>query len=300
MSMSPIDAFGKLATPSGVSVVGLSTTIGQLSAYHAPAVGQSRGTALFVPGFTGSKEDFREFLPLLSNRGWDVWAYSQRGQGDSVGPPGLANYALELFASDVHEVAAIIGHGKPVHLLGHSFGGVVAPEAAIARPGLFRSLTVLCSGPHGWPGRHWETSRTVANSGSLGLWNRDNPHALGVGEQSLTPEEEFLRLRAARTSNENLLMGAQILRTHGDRSDEIAATGLPVLIAHGERDDKWPIQWQRAMAERIRADYAVIPGGAHSPQMEAPVATAEVLNNFWAQQVAAPSGPTSFTPEHEE
>ncbi|WP_104110064.1 alpha/beta fold hydrolase [Arthrobacter sp. N199823] len=283
MSLTRIEAFGAPAVPDGVSVVGIQAGVGQLTAYHAEPAGESRGTVLIVPGFTGSKEDFREFLPRLSALGWDVWAYSQRGQGDSVGPPGLENYTLELFAADVLEVAAIIGHGDPVHLLGHSFGGIVAPEAAIARPGGFLSLTVLCSGPHGWPGRHSDTSETLAQGGSIGLWNRDNPHTLGLADDSLTPEEAFLRLRAARTSNENLVSGAEILRTHVDRSAEITATGLPVLIAHGEHDDAWPVEWQQAMAGRIGADYQVIAAGAHSPQLEASGATAVVLDQFWAQ-----------------
>ncbi|WP_104090256.1 alpha/beta fold hydrolase [Arthrobacter sp. GMC3] len=283
MRLTQIAAFGAPAVPDGVAVVGIPARIGQLTAYHAEPVGESRGTVLLVPGFTGSKEDFRNFLPLISARGWDVWAYSQRGQGDSVGPAGIENYALGLLASDALEVAEIVGKGDPVHLLGHSFGGIVAPEAAIACPEAFLSLTVLCSGPHGWPGRHEDTSRAVAAGGSIGLWSRDNPHTLGLADDLLTPEEAFLRLRAARTSSDSLLAAAQILRTHADRGAEIAATELPVLIAHGEHDEAWPIEWQRAMAGRIGADYAVIPAAAHSPQLEAPGATAVVLDKFWAK-----------------
>lgn len=288
MSLTRIDAFGATAVPDGVSVVGILTGIGRLTAYHAEPAGEPRGTVLIVPGFTGSKEDFREFLPRLSALGWDVWAYSQRGQGDSAGPDGIGNYALDLFAADVLEVAAIIGNGDPVHLLGHSFGGIVAPEAAIARPETFLSLTMLCSGPHGWPGRLSDTSEALAQGGSIGLWNRDNPHTLGLGDDLLTPEEAFLRLRAAHTSSDNLLAAAEILRTHIDRSAAIAAAGLPVLIAHGEHDDAWPVEWQHAMAGRIGADYQVIAAGAHSPQLEAPGATAVVLDQFWAQHPTAP------------
>lgn len=286
MSLPEIAAFGDYETPDGVLIVGIPVGVGQLTGYHASPAGTPRGTVLFVPGFTGSKEDFRTFLPLLAAQGWDAWAYSQRGQADSAGPEGVENYALELFASDVLEVAAVVGNGARVHLVGHSFGGIVAPEAVMTGPAVFLSLTLLCSGPHGWPGRHSDTTATVAEAGSIGLWNRDNPHTVGVADELLTEDEAFLRLRAARTKSENLLAGAEILRTHSDKSGDIAGTGLPVLIAHGEDDEAWPTDWQRAMAARMGAGYAVIPGGAHSPQVEAPAATAVVLDRFWAEHPA--------------
>ena len=276
-----VEPFGAFPVPDGVDVVGLPARVGTLTAYRAePASGEPRGVVLFVPGFTGSKEDFRTFVPLLAERGWQTWAYSQRGQADSAAPADPAAYSLDAFASDAVEVAALIGGGRPVHLIGHSLGGVVARAAAIASPASFASVTLLCSGPHGWPGRHQDTTDTVAAHGSIGLWNRDNPHTVGLPDDRLTPDEAFLRLRAARTSSDNLLAGAEILRTQPDTTAELRATSLPALVAHGEFDDAWPIDDQRDMAVRLGARYAVIPGGAHSPQLEAPAATAATLDDF--------------------
>jgi pimeloyl-ACP methyl ester carboxylesterase len=281
---TPIDAFGADEVPSGVEVVGIPAAVGTLTAFHAaPApADEARGTVLIVPGFTGSKEDFRTFLPLLVADGWDVWAYSQRGQADSVGPVGEENYRLEDFAADAVEVAGLVGAGRPVHLLGHSFGGVVARAAAIASPASFASVTLLCSGPHGWRDRHDDTSPTVSESGSIGLWNRDNPSLVGRPDAELTAEQAFLRLRASRTSSDNLLAAAEILASDPGSTDRLKATGLPVHIAHGEFDEAWPIDWQRDMAEQLEARYTVIPIGAHSPQLEAPDATAVALARFFA------------------
>lgn len=283
-----IERFGAVEVPAGIDVVGIPATIGTLSAFHAaPAVGVPvRGIVLIVPGFTGSKEDFTTFLPLLSAAGWDVWAYSQRGQGDSAGPDGIERYRLEDFAADAIEVAGLVGGGSAVHLLGHSFGGVVARAAAIASPGSFRSLTMFCSGPSGWEGRLQDTSDTLAESGSLGLWYRDNPHTMGVPDSELTPDEAFVRLRHARTSSDNLRSAVAILRDDQDTTEQLHATGLPVHVAHGEHDDAWPIPWQHYMALRLEARYSVIPGAAHSPQLEAPEAAAHALDAFWS---SAPS-----------
>ncbi|WP_051701945.1 alpha/beta fold hydrolase [Mycetocola saprophilus] len=284
-TITPGSPFGGLELDPRVTPLNIAAGVGTLTALHSAPVGERRGTVLFVPGFTGSREDFRTFLPLLAERGWDAWVYSQRGQADSVGPEGVENYTLDLFAADAVEVARIVAAETgvaTVHLVGHSFGGCVARAAAILDPSAFASLTLLCSGPHGWPGRHQDTEFAVQEGGSIGLWYRDNPHTLGMPDEDMDPEMAFLRHRAAATSSDNLISGARILRNDPDTTPELAATGLPVLVAHGEHDDKWPIPMQRESALRLGADYAVIPVGAHSPQFEAPEATALALDAFWA------------------
>jgi len=286
-----VPPFGDFPIPAGVEVIGIPAAVGTLTALHStPRVPQDQakpggipcGTVLIVPGFTGSKEDFLSFLPLLAEQGWNVWVYSQRGQADSAAPLGAENYSLEKQAADVVEVASLISP-SPVHLLGHSLGGVIASAAAIASPSSFRSLTMFCSGPHGWPDRHLETTETVTRTGSLGLWERDNPELIDASDAELGPEMAFLRMRAAHTSNDNLLAGAEILRHHQDPSAALRGSGLPVLVTHGQDDEAWPQSAQRQMASDIgeRAQYRVIPAGAHSPQLEAPQASAATLDAFW-------------------
>ena len=150
-------AFGLLPKPETIEPVVIHADVGPITAIHQPSMtGESKGTVLFVPGFTGSKEDFYDLFPLLGEYGWDVWAISQRGQGDSVAPEGRAEYTREKTAGDVVEIAQIIAQAQGVdrvHLLGHSFGGTVAQAALIEKTIIFDSLTLMCSGPHGWPGR---------------------------------------------------------------------------------------------------------------------------------------------------
>lgn len=277
-----VTPFGVAPVPRGIDVVGFPATVGTLTAYDARPETELRGTALFIPGFTGSKEDFRTFIPLLNARGWRVVAYSQRGQADSAAPLGVDNYGLNDFAADAIEVVRLVGNGDPMHILGHSFGGIVAQAAVLTAPGMFRSLTLLCSGPHGWPGRHEDTARIVREAGSIGLWERDNPGGIELSDAELGAEAAFFRQRARATSSDNLLAGAQILRDQADVTEQLRGTGVPAHIAHGELDDKWPIADQRDMARRLGARYTVIEGGAHSPQLEAPEATATGLHDFWA------------------
>lgn len=279
-AVTPIEHFGGLPMRPGNAAFALELPVGRLTALRAMPAGAARGVVLWVPGFTGSKEDAHEILPRLADAGWDAWAYSQRGQADSARPAD-DDYSLEALAADAVAVARIVGGGAPVHLIGHSLGGVVARSAVISAADAFASLTMLCSGPKGWPGRHDDTTETVSRSGSIGLWERDNPEKVAASDDEIGAFEAFFRHRAAATADENLLHGAAILRSEEDTTNELRATGVPVLVAHGEDDDKWPIAWQRDMADRLDARYVVIPGGAHSPQAEAPEATLDALHSFY-------------------
>ncbi|WP_435127820.1 alpha/beta fold hydrolase [Actinacidiphila sp. bgisy144] len=283
--------FSVLPVPDTVEVLELEAPVGTLTALRAhPAGPAAGGTALLVPGFTGSKEDFLPLLPLLAERGVDAWAFSQRGQADSAAPAGEEAYTLDAFTGDVLHVASLIaeltGHQR-THLLGHSFGGTVARAAAI-RGGraVFADLAMLCSGPHGWPGRKAAEEARLRGAGKqTDLWTLDRPEAARTARRAperLSPTERFLRERSLRTSVDHLLGAIGILADPADSTPHLAATGLPVLVAHGAYDDAWPQEWQRTMAERLGARHEVIADAGHLPNQENPAATADLLSDFWS------------------
>lgn len=270
----------------------------------ASRVGREDGLALLVPGYTGSREDFSGLLGPLADRGFRVVAYSQRGQLGSPGPGGTGpcsdaeGYELTDFADDLLRVAAallgdsflgdsfvgdlLVGDSRPgrprprrIHLLGHSFGGLVGLAAVLRRPGLFASYTHWNSGPRS-RGAHEGHLRALERGGSEALWDHLNP-----GADLNDPEQAWLRSRMLATTSGNLWGGARILLDQVDEVEALGETGVPVLVSHGEHDDVWQHEWQRDMAERLGASYRVIPGGSHSPQREEPQACADVLAEFW-------------------
>ncbi|SKC56675.1 alpha/beta fold hydrolase [Krasilnikoviella flava] len=298
-TVRPGAAFSVLPLPDGVEPLVLDVPVGPLTALRSvvPDGVERRAVALLVPGFTGSREDHRLLLPLLAERGVEAWTYSQRGQADSVAPHGVDAYRLDDFTGDALDVAAVVTEAAGIstgtepgdlHLLGHSFGGTVAAATVVRAPRAFASLTMLCSGPHGWPGRKdVERDRLLAAAGLVDLWTLDNPAlARRLSEDpaalaGLDADARFHRDRSIATSTDNLLGAVDVLADVHDVTPALAATGLPVLVAHGACDAAWPQPWQRAMAERLGARYAVIDGAGHLPNIENPAATADLLANFW-------------------
>ena len=125
---------------------------GPLAVLRQEPVGERCGDpVLLVPGYTGSKEDFRLLLAPLARAGHEVIAVDQRGQFQSPGPDDLGAYTTAALGADLLAVIDALG-GGPMHVVGHSFGGLVARSALLARPAVFRTLTLLGSGPAGLTG----------------------------------------------------------------------------------------------------------------------------------------------------
>ena len=240
---------------------------------------------LFVPGYTGTKEDFLPVLPLLAAAGMRAVAMDLPGQFETPGPDDPAAYTPDALARTVLAVAA--GLGGP-DLVGHSFGGLVARAAVLAEPAAVRSLTLLDSGPAAIGGNRRERMAALepvlAAGGLPAVYAALEALAAGDPAWVAAPPEHkaFLRRRFLAGSAAGLSGMGDALRSEPDRTAELKATGVPVLVAYGEHDDAWPPAVQAAMAARLGAPTAVVAGAIHSPAVQQPRATADALLAFWA------------------
>ncbi len=258
-----------------------------------------RGSVLLLPGYTGSKEDFIALLPALAELGWTVATYDQRGQFETTGS-AEDDYSLPALAADAAAVAETILGPRP-HVVGHSFGGLVAREAVIAEPARWASLTLLCSGPSGFTGRTADDLRQVeAMLPVTGLETvYEAKRAAGLAEGLPQPDpavEAFLRRRFLANSVDGLLALTRHLISAPDRTEELALAGVPTAVMYGEGDDAWPLSAQDDVARRLGVDPVVIRGAAHSPNVEQPRETARALDELmWAAQQSPPQSPDGST-----
>lgn len=244
------------------------------------------GTALLVPGFTGSKEDFVALLEPLAAAGYRVVAVDGRGQYESPGPRDEDAYALEELARDVLAQVRALGSGR-VHLVGHSLGGLVSRAAVLRDPDPFASLTLMSSGPAAIDeAQRGRTKLLVAALEAM----REDMEAVWEAMRAQDPQDavpdppaltSFLRERWLATVPEQLIATGRALISEPDRVDALAAVALPKLVLSGAVDYAWPVPLMDDMARRLGAARVVVEGAEHSPNAENPQVTAGALASFW-------------------
>ncbi len=279
-----------LELPEGTRRTTVTSARGEFAVLDTlPAAGPCElGTALLVPGYTGSKEDFIAILGPLAAAGRRVVAVDQRGQYQTAGPDDPDAYDPGELGADV---AALFEAVQATHLLGHSFGGLVAREAVLGgcAPA---SLTLLSSGPAALGGQRAEELHFMLNfldgaaTADLGpkvaeIWASVlRPQAIEAGTDG--PVLAFLEERMLANNPTGLVTMAAHLLKAADRTAALASVGIPVFVLYGEDDNAWPTSQQRDMAARLGAERTCIPGAAHNPNVEAPATTAHALTKFWS------------------
>jgi pimeloyl-ACP methyl ester carboxylesterase len=260
----------------------LETSRGGFAAIEALPAGDPLGTALMLPGFTGSKEDFSSLLEPITAAGYRAVAVDGRGQYESAPATAPEGYAQDELAADILAQADALG--GPVHLLGHSFGGHVARAAVLldARP--FRSLTMMSSGPAEIA--QGERQRAKLLIDALAVMSMQQVWEAMSG---MDPMEEApvggadLHRRWLATDPGQLIAAARMLTAEPDRVDELVAVRppLPVHVVSGDEDGIWPPVLLDDMARRLGARRTVVPDAGHSPNTDRPAETAAALLAFW-------------------
>lgn len=262
----------------------LSTPRGEFAVLDAGPRTPLRGTALLLPGYTGSKEDFIALLEPLSEAGYRVVSVDGRGQYETLGPDDQLAYDQGELARDVLAQAETLG--GPVHLVGHSLGGQISRAAVLLDPAPFATLTLMSSGPAQVSPAQQRKIKLLSDA--LAVMEMDE---VWEAMRALDPPEDAdtdgpdLRRRWLRHNPAQLITTGRQLTVEPDRVAELAAVQpLPKHVLSGERDDTWPVPLLDAMAERLGAHRTVITGAEHSPNTDRPRETAQALIAFWESQ----------------
>lgn len=112
---------------------------GSLDADKAPLV--------VVHGGPGCTHDYLDSLTALADTGRAVIHYDQIGNGGSthLRDKGADFWTVDLFTAELDNLVAELGIADRYHVMGQSWGGMLAAEHAVTRPAGLRSVVIADS-----------------------------------------------------------------------------------------------------------------------------------------------------------
>jgi pimeloyl-ACP methyl ester carboxylesterase len=229
----------------------------------AERLGEGPPVVLIHGDIVGPELTWRKQRELADR--WTLVIASRPGFGDS---PPLERNDFEIEAP---MLAELLGEGA--HLVGHSYGAVIALLAAALRPEAVRSLTVS------EPGCLRVAAGVPAVDEMIANGERLFAHADDI------PSEDFLRLFRGGAGSaygtpddlpEELLHGVELLKRERPPWEadiplaDLEAAGFPVLVLSGGHSEAFEAVCD-ALASSLSADREVIAGRGHTvPSTGAP------------------------------
>jgi proline iminopeptidase len=293
---SPTPYTARLAVPGAAAVLSVRD--------H----GGSGPTVLLLHGGPGCPDYLEPVATMLPP---DVRAvtFDQRGVGGSTCETG---YRLEDYVADIEAIRAHVG-AEQVHLLGHSWGGLLAQLYLREHPDRVASLCLLNSSAG--VGTHWtDMEREVLSYNrrragplgfaALGAWAAAAllPGPVGdLGTRRIFARvwrQYFSRGETPPAVSRSWLLGvnrlaarrtAQAVRAlpAGSLDGLVGWTDLPVLSLYGDRDI------YGASVEHLKSRFpagrhVTIPGSGHLPWLQTPEAFHRVISDFYGTFVPRP------------
>jgi pimeloyl-ACP methyl ester carboxylesterase len=254
----PPDAPDRIVAPDGV----------EIAVFRSGADGGS--PVVLVHGATADHTAWRTSGPLLGAR-HALHAVDRRGRGASGDGPPEEPYTIEREFDDlVAVVEAVAGErGRPVDVVGHSYGGRIALGAAL-RTRMIRRLVCYEGAPPA-PGAGYQDAerRTVERiAGLIAAGDRDTALATFMRDIVGMPEEDLAAFRVDPIwPRRAAAIGTTIRELRAETSpaaslDALAAVAQPVLQVLGGASDAPFARATAGLDARLRNGRVVTIDGA--------------------------------------
>jgi 3-oxoadipate enol-lactonase len=205
-------------------------------------------------------------------RSFEVLEYDQRGLGQTSKPD--RDYTMADYADDAVGLLDALGWDR-VHVVGISFGGMVAQHVAIRHPDRVHKLVLACTSPGGAGGSSFDLlsleslegeareQRAFSVLDSRSDFSTDPP-TYAPGLEKIIPM--MRSMRNADPDDPAKAMGARrqlVARQAHNAWDGLATVTAPTLCIGGRYDLQAPVENMRALAEQIPGARLVLCEGGH-------------------------------------
>ena len=249
----------------------------------------AKPTVVFIHGVLNDHSVWILQSRWCAHHGWNVLAIDLPGHCKSKGPPPATVEEAADFVIALLDAAGI----EKAALVGHSFGSLIALEAAARTPKRVSHLALvgtaypmavspaLLQGALDAP----EKAIAMVNTFSHSLL-APPPSSLGPGTWLYGGSRALMRRVLASNPAVNVFhTGFKACNDYANGEaamDAVAAAGLPVLFLLGEADQMTPPRATRTLAARAPGAKVVTVKAGHALMSEAPDAVLFALRDFLA------------------
>ncbi|MFD9719027.1 alpha/beta fold hydrolase [Streptomyces sp. NPDC059076] len=254
------------------------------SRIHVDTAGRHGSPVLLLHGIGSSAASFAGQLVELARQhrvmAWDAPGYARSDD------PKLP-FRMDDFADAAAAVLTALAPG-PAHVVGVSWGGVIATRLALRHPGLVRSL-VLADSTRG-SGRTPEGAAAMRER--VHELTRDGVHRFAHARaprllSARAPASAVAAVRDVMAASVRLPGYAEAAASMADTDHTAALPGLklPTLVLVGEHDQITGVEESRTV-QRLVPDsrLTVIPGAGHLANQERPDLFTALVADFLAEQ----------------
>lgn len=213
-----------------------------------------KGLVVIVHGVGEHMQRYADTIRFLSKSGFSCRIFDQRGFGTSPGPRGhvdsFQDYVADL-AAFVDATAADV-RGKPLFVLAHSMGSLVALLYAAQRPPRLAGLMSLSTPLESTGIVKWVLPLIARLAGPLP--NLSLPNFLNVDH--LSHDEKVTRAYAQDALNVRTVTTSWLAAFAAARKkvlDEANRITVPVFIGHGSDDQIASVGGATLLAEKLQA-----------------------------------------------
>lgn len=220
-------------------------------------------------------------IEALADR-YRVVAVDLPGHGMSDPPP--RNAGIGHLAQDVADIVEADAGGS-AHIVGHSFGGMIAQQLALSRPGLVKSLTLIATAA-----TFTDETRAFMRSHAASVRQDGMGAVVPLVTNWLAPATVERRPdildrleKSIRAMDAAVYAPAWDRIAHFDAADQLAALTCPTLVVAGGRDTNTPVADVTLLAKAIpHAELSVIADAAHMIPLDTPDRLNKELLGFLA------------------
>ena len=256
----------------------------EVRAYLSHISDGQAGKILYLHGIGGDASNFDDLISGFD--GYHHYAVNLPGYGNA--PYQKGDFTFAGLSARLAKLLSTLSADAPVHLVGHSIGGMIALDHAIRHPEQVKSLTMIAAtSAFGGKDERFKEAFLKARLAPLDAGMSMAEMARKAAPHLVAPDAEAEIIAKVEASlgaiSQDIWRDILVCLTAFNRREDITTFALPTLVIAGKYDDNAPAKSLEKMAGKLMyGQFHLVEKAGHILPLEAPDDIRQALLDFWS------------------